>query len=173
MTAPFSKSISERTSGTLSTNGCEDSLLERTDTPLLKSLHLTKPRFMLFWNAPASARCQPHKGGYRRFFYLHLQTCWLDTHHSRTATLNLPKLQRGVPNIEKANTLGTAAYLLRLQPHHSSSHSSRAAYHSSDCNSSEGNQINGKPRQEEASGHCDRGTAEKYAFCNLVNKRCP
>src|ERR1700748_3276160 len=97
----------------------------------------------------------------------------MDTHYSRTATPNLPKLQRGVPNTETANTLGTAVYLLRLQPHHSSSRSSRAAYHSSDCNSLEGNQTNGNPRQEEASGHCDRDTKEKYAFCDLVNKRCP
>jgi hypothetical protein len=86
----------------------------------------------------------------------------MDTHHSRTATTNLPKLQRGVPNTETANTLGTAAYLLRLQPHHSSSRSGRVAYHSSDCNSLEGNQTNDKPHQEEASGHCDKGTAVKY-----------
>ena len=48
---------------------------ERTDTPLLKSLHLTKPRSMPFWNAPGIKRLRKFIG---RAFLLWLAALCID-----------------------------------------------------------------------------------------------
>jgi hypothetical protein len=53
----------------------KDSLSERTNRPLLKSLHLTKPRSMPFWNAPEIKRLRKFLG---RAFLLWLAALCID-----------------------------------------------------------------------------------------------
>ena len=53
----------------------KDSRSERTNTSLLESLHLTKPRFMPFWNAPEIRRLRKFIG---RAFLLWLAAVWID-----------------------------------------------------------------------------------------------